>query len=67
MQENEVYTIHEVATLLKVSVYTVTRRLKSGEIPGRKIGKTWRVMGSDLIKYMRGDIEQPVVENDDSN
>jgi excisionase family DNA binding protein len=45
-------TIDEVACYLGVSEYTVRRRLKSGELPGRKCGARWLVRVVDLAEYV---------------
>lgn len=39
----QTYTVHEVAVILGLSTDTVYRRLEEGDIPGEKIGGTWRV------------------------
>lgn len=47
------YTPSEVATLLQVSVYTVRRRIRSGELPAQKYGpRTFRVSDADLKAFM---------------
>ena len=41
-------TVHEVAQMLGISVYTVNRQLRAGELPGVKVGGTWRVQRAAL-------------------
>ncbi len=41
-------TPKQVAAELNLSVSTVRRLLKSGELTGRKIGDSWRVKPDDL-------------------
>lgn len=36
-------TVQECADLLKFTPYTIREKLKSGEIKGVKIGKSWRI------------------------
>lgn len=48
----EVYTIEEVARMLKISTATVRRRIKSGDLHSNKIGKLYRVREKDLMKYL---------------
>jgi len=53
MEENVVYDVPEVAEFLKVSTVTVERKLKNGEIQGKKVGAKWRILGSDVFSYLR--------------
>lgn len=50
----QIYSAEEIASFLKVSVYTVVRRLKEGDLRGKKVGASWRVLGEDLLDYIRG-------------
>jgi excisionase family DNA binding protein len=52
------YTVSEVAELLKVSPKTVRTYLISGKLEGFKIGDKWRVTEIALQKFM-----QPKGEN----
>jgi excisionase family DNA binding protein len=36
-------TTAEVAAWLKVSVFTVRRWIKQGDLPARKVGRAWRI------------------------
>lgn len=46
-------TPEEVAQVLDVSLMTVYRKLKSGELPGAKIGaNTWRIKQDDLNAFV---------------
>lgn len=53
--ENEVWTIDEVAEFLRIKPETVRRLAKAGEIPARKLGGNWRFLKSEIINYMWGD------------
>ena len=53
MDENMAYSAPEVAYFLKVSVYTIVRKLKSGEIKGKKVGARWVILGSNVMEYLR--------------
>ena len=46
-------SVSEVAEILKVSNEFVRRLIRQGSIPGRKIGREWRVEESELLKYVR--------------
>jgi excisionase family DNA binding protein len=41
-------TPQEVSHLLRVSVYTVRRWIKEGELPAYKVGRGWRISRAEL-------------------
>jgi len=51
---DEVLTAEEAASLLKVSVKTVLRLARSGDIPAAKVGRSWRFRRSQLLKFLDG-------------
>ena len=52
---NIYYTPDEVATMLRVSRQSVRALLESGVTRGVKIGRNWRILGSDLLQLPRAD------------
>lgn len=48
-----IYTVEEVADLLKIKPETVRIMLRDNEINGFKAGKAWRVTEDDLKKYIQ--------------
>ncbi len=48
-----VYTLEEVAEILKISVSTVRNLIDRGELKAFKAGNQWRVRKEDLDAYMR--------------
>lgn len=48
------YSVKELEPILGVSDQTIKRRIKSGELPARKIGGKWKVTRSDLEEYISG-------------
>jgi excisionase family DNA binding protein len=46
------YTSAEVASLLRLNVQVVQRKLQAGEIPGYRIGKEWRVERAQLVEWL---------------
>jgi len=46
------YTAAEVAELLRLHLQVVQRKLQSGEIPGYKIGREWRVERNQLLAWL---------------
>ena len=45
-------TPQEVSDLLQVSVYTVRRWIKQGELPAYKVGRLWRINKHDLNEWL---------------
>ncbi len=52
---NTYYTPEEVAAMLRVSRQSVKALLESGQAPGIKIGRNWRILGRDLLHLPRAD------------
>ena len=50
--EQEFLTPQEVSDLLRVSVYTVRRWIKEGNLPAYKIGRGWRIGRADLDRWL---------------
>lgn len=46
-------TVMEVANLMRVSKMTVYRLLHSGELPGLRVGRSFRVPADALEVYLR--------------
>lgn len=49
----ELYTIEEVARMLKLSARTVERFCKDGRLKAFKIGRLWRIPRSSLEQFLR--------------
>lgn len=45
-------TVQEVAPLLHMHEKTVERKLRAGELPGRKLGKRWLVNLDELRRLL---------------
>lgn len=53
-EDEEVLTLDEAAAFLKLHRRTVeTMLLKDEDFPGKKVGRQWRIIKSDLIAYLR--------------
>ena len=48
----EVYTIEEVAKMLKVSEQTIRALVRDGTLPAKKVGRAWRIKKTDFEAYM---------------
>ena len=55
MTTPKVYTIEEVAEILKVNPRTINRMLERGEMKGVKVGRLWRISQGALEAYLRGE------------
>ena len=53
--EKKVYTVEEIAVALNLDPATISRLVKSGEIPSIKIGGSRRITAAWLEKRLAGD------------
>ena len=49
----EVFTVNEVAKMLKISEQTVRTLIQQGELPAKKVGRSWRILEEDLHAFMK--------------
>lgn len=54
----DILTAEECANFLRVHLNTVKKLLQNSELPGRKIGRQWRIDKADLMRYMGHGEEQ---------
>ena len=52
MEELKIYTVKEVADLLKVSKMTISRYIQSGKLKSSKLGRMYRLTDDDLRKFL---------------
>ena len=50
---DEILTTKQAATYLQVHETTVSQMASRGELPGRKVGRDWRFVRSELTAYIR--------------
>jgi excisionase family DNA binding protein len=50
---DSVMTIEEVAAFLKISETTAYQLVRSGEIRGRKVGREWRFLKSEVVDWLK--------------
>lgn len=55
MTDEQVYTVKEVADILKVNPRTVRNMIRDGELEAFTVRDEYRVRHYDLIAYMRRD------------
>jgi excisionase family DNA binding protein len=49
-----VYTPEEATAVLKVGRRTLLELLRTGQLPGRKVGGQWRIAEPALLTYLQG-------------
>ncbi|MDH3982267.1 MAG: helix-turn-helix domain-containing protein, partial [Kiritimatiellaceae bacterium] len=60
---HEIMTIEEVAAYLRVSERTVYDWAQKGDLPGGKLGTTWRFKHADVENWVNSRISKPVVSS----
>ena len=60
-------TVVEVAEVMRVSKMTVYRLLHSGEMPGVRVGRSFRVPADALDAYLRSSVAKPLPERDEEH
>ncbi|MBI5443872.1 MAG: helix-turn-helix domain-containing protein [Deltaproteobacteria bacterium] len=50
-----VLTVEETAAVLKVKPATVRKLLREGQLPGKRIGKSWRILEEELRQWLATD------------
>jgi excisionase family DNA binding protein len=53
-RDRDILTAEQVAELLQVSTKTVYRLAGRGELRGKKVGRAWRFLRSDIRRYLEG-------------
>ncbi len=53
---SRILTVPQAAEQLQVSERTVYEWLRDGKLPGRKIGKVWRLSADAINDFLRGDV-----------
>lgn len=53
--EERTLSAEQMAEFLQLDIRTVRELLRAGQLPGRKIGREWRCLLSDLRVYLRGE------------
>ena len=65
LYSSKILTVPQAAAHLQVSERTVYEWLRDGKLPGRKIGKVWRMSTDAIADFLRGDINaiSPIPES----
>lgn len=54
---NRILTVVEAAAALQLHPDTVRERLRKGELPGRRVGRSWRITEESLLRYLETDVQ----------
>ena len=57
--DERLYTVDEVAQILKLHRLTIRRKIAKGDIVASQIGREYRVRQSDLDEYLRRTRKRP--------
>ncbi len=60
IKPNEIYTTKETQDFLKISPSTTKRMLKRGIIKAYKVGGTYRIWGSEILRLVSPEVESKV-------
>lgn len=64
MTELKIYTMQEVATLLKIARRTVSAMLKDGRLQGTQINSRWRISSKNIEDFMSNTSDKAQNEKD---
>jgi len=62
IEPEEIYTTKEAQEFLKISPSTAKRLLKRGIIKAYKVGGTYRIWGSEILKLVSPELESGVYQ-----
>lgn len=60
IKPNEIYTTEETRDFLKISESTTKRLLKQGILKAYKVGGTYRIWGSEILRLVSPEVESKV-------
>ena len=63
----KILTVQQAAEQLQVSERTVYEWLRNAKIPGRKIGKVWRLSEEAIVDFLRGEASENHQEHNPSS
>jgi len=60
VNHDEIYTLEEAQSILKVSRSTMLRLIKKGLINAAKVGRQYRILGKEILHFFSPDLEEKV-------
>lgn len=58
LMPTKLYSVDEVMGILGLKRRTIQQRLRSGVLPGKKVGRDWFILGEDLINIFRAEVKE---------
>jgi excisionase family DNA binding protein len=52
IEDGEILTVGQVSKLLKLHQRTIYKLVRNGMIPGRRVGKKWRFLRSEIMNFL---------------
>jgi predicted site-specific integrase-resolvase len=49
----KIYNLQETRQILGIALSTLKKFLKTGELKGKKIGKEWKILGENIIEFLK--------------
>lgn len=56
IDKNKVYTLQEVSEILRISTTSLYKKIHSGQLDIKKIGKSYRIPGEQLEEMLKNGI-----------
>lgn len=58
MPDDEIFTIKELATYLKIAEKTAYRFVAGGRVPGFKVGGSWRFRKEEIVQWTKEQMQK---------
>ena len=52
IEDDEILTVGQVSKFLKLHQRTIYKLVRNGMIPGRRVGKKWRFLRSEIMNFL---------------
>ena len=52
IEDDEILTVGQVSKFLKLHQRTIYKLVRNGIIPGRRVGKKWRFLRSEIMNFL---------------
>ena len=53
MKDEKIMTMTEVQDYLRITKPTMVKILKEGKLKGKKVGRQWRILRSEVDRYLK--------------
>ena len=54
----DVMTVDDAAQYMQLDASTIRELLRNGQLPGKKVGRVWRLLKTEIDAYLRGEWKQ---------